>query len=61
MKRYCLTFEYPGICWTYDSENPRIFFECDENYKMIKNQIKGVVKLTFKRWINKEDIRYVTF
>lgn len=49
MKRYCLTYEYPGICWTYDTINPRIFYECDCNYKVLESQIKGKVKLTFKR------------
>ena len=56
MRRYCLTYEYPGICWTYDTHNPRIFYECGPNYEMLESPIKGVVKLTFKRWINDDDL-----
>ena len=47
MKKYCLTNEYPGICWTYEVHNPRIFYECGANYEMLDIPIKGVVKLTF--------------
>jgi hypothetical protein len=49
MKKYCLTNEYPGICWAYDAHNPRIFYECGANYEMLDVPIKGIVKLTFKR------------
>ncbi len=57
-KQYCLTYEYPGICWTYKSKNPRIFYEIDSNYRMLKIPIKGVVKLTFKRWVDKDEVKY---
>ena len=58
MKQYCLTYEYPGICWAYETNNPRIFYECDDNYKMLDIPIKGVIKLTFKHWLNKDEVRY---
>ncbi len=48
MRKYCLTYEYPGVCWAYNQTNPRIFYKCDENYNMLDEQIKGVVHLTFK-------------
>lgn len=56
MRRYCLTYEYPGICWAYDGHNPRIFYECDANYNMLNTPIKGVVKLTFKCWLNEDEL-----
>jgi hypothetical protein len=56
MRRYCLTYEYPGVCWTYDGHNPRIFYECDANYNMLNMPIKGVVKLTFKCWLNEDEL-----
>lgn len=58
MRKYCLTNEYPGICWTYEVHNPRIFYECGTNYEMLDMPIKGCVKLTFKRWLNKEELEY---
>lgn len=58
MRKYCLTNEYPGICWNYDTNNPRIFYECNADYKMLDAPIKGVVRLTFKRWLNKDEIEY---
>lgn len=59
-KRYCLTYEYPGICWAFDNPNPRIFYEVDNNYNMTDIQIKGVVNLTFKCWVdNLESVWYL--
>jgi hypothetical protein len=58
MKKYCLTNEYPGICWAYDAHNPRIFYECGANYEMLDVPIKGIVKLTFKRRLDKDKIEY---
>lgn len=58
MKKYCLTNEYPGICWTYEVHNPRIFYECGANYEMLDVSIKGVVKLTFKKWLDQNEIKY---
>ena len=58
MRKYCLTNEYPGIFWTYYTNNPRIFYECNADYKMLGSPIKGVVRLTFKRWLNKDEIEY---
>ena len=55
MRKYCLTYEYPGVCWAYDQQNPRIFYECDKDYNMIDKQIKGVVHLTFKCWLDEKD------
>lgn len=59
MRRYCLTYEYPGMCWAYDQDNPVIFYKCDENYNMLDEQIKGVVKLTFKCWVKNEDVEWI--
>lgn len=57
-KSYCLTNEYPGICWAYKTKSrPRIFYECDANYKMLNKPIKGVVKLTFKKWCTIYDVK----
>ena len=58
MRKYCLTNEYPGNCWAYDANNPRIFDECNSDYKMLDSPIKVVVRLTFKRWLNKDEIEY---
>ena len=58
-KRYCLTYEYPGVCWTYESDNPQLFFECDEHYNMLPKLIQGVIKLNFKKYIDKEDIPWI--
>ncbi len=58
MRKYCLTNEYPGICWTYNVHNPRIFYECGAKYEMLDIPIKNIVKLTFKRWLNKDEIEY---
>lgn len=55
-KRYCLTYEYPGICWTYESSDPQVFYQCDNEYNMIDTPITGVVKLHFKEYVDKEDI-----
>lgn len=56
MRRYCLTYEYPGVCWTYaSSTTPLIFYECDESYNMLSTPINGVVKLNFKQWILPKD------
>ena len=51
-KEYCLTYQYPGVCWAYKTKgrHPRVFFECDEHYNMLNKRIKGVVTLTFKQW-----------
>lgn len=56
MRKYCLTNEYPGICWSNYSDNPRIFYECDDEYKMLDSPIKGIVKLTFKQWLTNDDV-----
>lgn len=58
MKKYCLTNEYPGICWTYEVHNPRIFYKCGANYEMLDVPVKGVVKLTFKKWLDQNEIKY---
>lgn len=34
------------------------FYECGANYEMLDVPIKGIVKLTFKRWLDKDEIEY---
>lgn len=58
-KEYCLTNEYPGVCWAYKMHNqrPRIFYECGPHYEKLDIPIKGVVKLTFKKWCTVYDVK----